>query len=366
MTTSKDRSSYSAFAAVDNLASKPALGSDGAASWQEFRKKSGTVLSRGVAPSAPLKKADKLGTGFSSIQEERKHEEKVRLEGGDATMHSGYTTFKRKQDQGEIEDRKRRKLIESRTRPEKVKYFIKADTFEGWKMDYIFTTKDRGTGYYWDGMDSLKRLRGEDVSYMTKSTKSKENEGGDNGEEATDHDNESTPKKDKKKKKKKDKKDKKSSSSLQAVPDDPNNPMEQVLNAMRRRTEILSQAHTESKSSQISLETKAALTGSMTMNTIQNIESSIANEKQKAELAKYNWEVATDPSMGKTYYFSRKTGERQWDNPIEKLKATNADSDLPDGWRSALDAAGRTYYYHRESGNTSWEKPTKVVIDGLT
>ena len=121
----KERNSYSAFASVDSLASKAILGSDGAASWQDFRKNSGIKhMSKGIAPHAPLKKADKLGTGLKSIDEERRHEEKMRREGKDAEMYSGYTTFKRKHDQAEIEEKKRRKLIQERVRPDKVKYFI--------------------------------------------------------------------------------------------------------------------------------------------------------------------------------------------------------------------------------------------------
>ncbi len=364
MSFDQKHNAYSAFSSVDDLAAKPALGSDGAASWQDFRKNSGKVVSKGVAPVAPMKKADRLGTGFRTIQEERENEEKVRKEAGDADMYSGYTTFKRKQDRAEIEERKRRKMIESRTRPEKAKYYIKADTFEGWKEDYVFTTRNRGPGYYWDGMDSLKKLRGEDVSFMKGSDDSQVDEEGGSKPSIQEGSNDNDQLEQKKEKKKKKKGKKKKSSSINAIADDPNHPMEQVLNAMRRRTEVLSRGP-DGNSSQISLEAKAALSGSMIISSIQNIESSIDNEKQKTELAKYGWEVATDPSTGKTYYFSRKTGERQWDNPLEKLKAKNI-ATLPDGWRSAEDASGRTYYYHRESGKTSWEKPTKIVINGLT
>jgi len=54
-----------------------------------------------------------------------------------------------------------------RVRPEGATYFIKAETFDGWKEDYVFTTKKgRGTGYFWDGMDSVKKLGGGSVEVM--------------------------------------------------------------------------------------------------------------------------------------------------------------------------------------------------------
>jgi hypothetical protein len=348
--------SFSAFASVDALASKPVLGSDGAASWQEFRQsKTSGFVSKGTAPHIPLKRADKLGTGFKSIDEERRNEKKVREEGNDAEMNSGYTTFKRKHDRAEIEERKRRKLIEERVRPDKVKYYIPAETFEGWKEDYIFTTRDRGTGYYWDGMDSLKKLKG-----IEDSTSTSGQSGNTNEVDSSKQSNSDSKKQKKKKKKKKDKKD--ANQSSQAIEEDTNNPMEQVLNAMRRRTEILTRP--PGSSNQILMETRAALTGTISSSTVQNLEMANDNQNMATELAKYNWEIATDPSSGKVYYFSRKTGERQWDSPIEKLKkaanATTLDDVLPDGWRPALDAVGKTYYYHRESGKTSWEKPTNT------
>eukprot|EP00551_Chaetoceros_affinis_P004469 CAMPEP_0203673576 /NCGR_PEP_ID=MMETSP0090-20130426/13051_1 /ASSEMBLY_ACC=CAM_ASM_001088 /TAXON_ID=426623 /ORGANISM="Chaetoceros affinis, Strain CCMP159" /LENGTH=370 /DNA_ID=CAMNT_0050539265 /DNA_START=33 /DNA_END=1142 /DNA_ORIENTATION=- len=366
---SKDYSSHSAFSSIDALASKPILGSDGAASWQEFRNQSKsssassggngggiakrTMMSRGTAPHMPVKKTDKLGTGFRSIAEEREHEEKMRDESNDAKMNSGYTTFKRKQDRAELMERKKRKMIEERIRPDDVKYFIPAETFQGWKEDYVFTTKSRGVGYYWDGMDSLKKLNGVE-SYVGSGVSTGEGNA----------DNSSAPTKetgdviDSKLKKKKKKKKKKKDGITASDEVDTNNPMEQVLSAMRRRTEL--QSRPPGSSNQIAMETKAVLTGTISLSTLQNSVQSatILNGSETAELARYDWEAAVDPSSGKTYFFSRKSGERQWDNPIEKLRRSQGSHDtgdkLPDGWRPAKDAAGRTYYYHRESGKTSW------------
>jgi hypothetical protein len=358
MSRDKIESAYSAFASVDALASKPILGSDGAANWQEFRTKNkDAVISKGTAPHAPLKKADRLGTGFQSVKEERSHEEKVREEGNEARMNSGYTTFKRKQNQGDIEEKKRRKMIEERIRPDKVKYFIAAITFEGWKEDYIFTTRERGTGYYWDGMDSLKKLRGEQCSNVV---------AGNTKVYAASIDTiDEDPKPKKKKKKSKKGKNEISHSSSHAPEEGAktNNPMEQVLNAMRRRTEIVNRP--PGSHSQDTQETKATLTGTKSSSTFGNVNSIIDMESLKSQLAMFNWEVANDPNSGKLYYFSRKSGERQWENPLANLKngsvnnnEYSADCTLPYGWRSAQDSIGRTYYYNRESGKTSWEKPT--------
>mmetsp|Transcript_246 Transcript_246/g.327 ORF Transcript_246/g.327 Transcript_246/m.327 type:complete len:352 (+) Transcript_246:84-1139(+) len=347
----KEANSYSAFSAVDSLVSKPVLGSDGAASWQQFRK-SNTTNSRGVAPHMPLKKADKLGTGFKSIDEERRHEENMREEGNDAKMNSGYTNFKRKVDRAEIEEKKRRKMVEERIRPEKAKYFISAATFEGWKEDYIFTTRDRGIGYYWDGMDSVKKLLGKDDWDVGVISGLKEGSSADMDKS--------------KKQKKKKKKKKKVKSEGDEVSN--HNPMEQIINAMRRRNEILSgprQPATSESTAQTAImgDTKTILSGSKSTSSTQFEHSSSEIQNLSALLSKYKWEVATDPSSGKPYYFSRQTGTRQWDNPLEKLiseenSRPKDDALLPDGWRAIKDAVGKTYYYHRESGKTSWEKPS--------
>ena len=77
-----------------------------------------------------------------------------------------------------------------------------------------------------------------------------------------------------------------------------------------------------------------------------------------------------------SFFFFRKTRERQWDNPLKKLKSaantatslsisissSSSDEKLPDGWRPAKDAVGKTYYYNRESGKTAWDKPTRNTL----
>lgn len=148
--------SFSVFSSIDAMVSKPVVGSDGAASWQEFSRQ-GKHKSRGQAPHAPLHKVDRI-SGIQSIEDERKYEQKNRQEQGHKPMGCGYSVFKRKHDLSEIESKKRKKLIIERKRPENVSYFLPSATFVGWKEDYVYTTRDSGTGYYWDGADSVKKL----------------------------------------------------------------------------------------------------------------------------------------------------------------------------------------------------------------
>lgn len=285
--------SYDAFSSVDKLVAKPVVGSDGAAAWQDFRKVSKQLSSHeSVAPSMPLKKTDRLA-GTTSLDDERRIESQVRKETGEAAVGEGYTVFKRKNTAQQAAERKKRKQIENRIRPAEKKYYIAAETFEGWKFDYIFTTRDRGTGYYWDGTDSVKKMHGEELPRETE--------------------NEVVEQEEKPKKKRK----KQKQAVAPVIVEDPNNPMEQVANAIRRRNEAL----------------HAAPMG-----------------------LPAGWEVATDSSSGKTYYFCRATGERQWDRPT--ALSTVVVPSLPPGWSVAKDAnTGKEYFYHT-NGETKWERPT--------
>ena len=155
-------SSFDAFSKVDQLVSKPVYGSETIASWQSFRKDHGPKHPSS-APKAPLKKADKLSTGFNTWEEERAHEGEIRREAGHAATNSGYQLFndEHKKKAEEAAERKRKARIEARIRPDDKEYLIPSKTFEGWKFDYVFTTKNGTTGYYWDGMDSIKKENGE-------------------------------------------------------------------------------------------------------------------------------------------------------------------------------------------------------------
>ncbi|CAB9498031.1 WW domain [Seminavis robusta] len=317
------QSSYDAFNSVDKLVSKPILGSDGAASWQEFRndnKKTIYKNKESSAPLAPLKKADKLGSGLTSWSEERSREEVARQEAGHAELGKGYTNFKAKNEDPQA--RKEKKRIEERRRPDNIEYFLPAKAFDGWKWDYIFTTKeDRGTGYYWDGSDSLKRLKGElpatagpdnlitslqknttDDTDEAVSTTTTTTTAGKHNRSTEGGDDEQVKAKKKKKRKK----------AAPVIVDDPNNPLEQVQAAIRKRNERLG----------------------------------ISNDDGLPD----GWEAAPDPSTGKVYYFHRQSGTRQWEKPKNER--------LPEGWNVAQDkTTGKTYYFHT-SGETRWEKPT--------
>lgn len=325
--TSSSYSSYDAFASVDELVSKSVLGSDGAASWQAFR--SSKDHSRDVpalhrpsaAPKAPLKRADKLGTGFTSWEEEREHEERIRKSAGHATAGAGYTVFKKKDEAGEAAERKRQAQIKARIRPDDQEYFIPSKVFKGWKFDYIFTTRPErgGTGYYWDGMDSIKQLDGTLTVVEGKNASTPPHNDSKATSTISMEDKEKIPSSEPKKKKRK--KDK-----GPVILHDPNNPLEQVHAILARRNQQL----------------LGMVTAAPTATTDQTLAD--------------GWETASDPESGRVYYFNRTSGERRWEKP-EKQNPTN-DETLPEGWKSAIDSAsGKTYFYHATTGETKWEKP---------
>jgi len=158
------------FTNVDKLVSKPVLGSDGAAKWQEWKNSTTCATTRknhiSTAPEMSIKRNDRLGTGMSSLEEERNYENNIRKEGGFKMIGEGYCNFKRKK-VDEIEENLNGL---KRIRPNDVPYYLVSEKFEGWKKDYIFTTRTpRGIGYYWDGMDTWK----EKVSGKCKKSTSK-------------------------------------------------------------------------------------------------------------------------------------------------------------------------------------------------
>jgi hypothetical protein len=304
--SASEAAAYDAFNAVDKLVSKPVLGSDGASRWQNFRQdkvNKQLVARQSVAPMAPLKSNDRKA-GFGSWKEERQNEAAVRTASGEAALNAGYTVFQTKNDNEEATRRKHEKLIRKRIRPEDEPYFISApgDTFLAFKFDYVFTTKEKKTGYYWDGMDSVKRLDQGDSPADDTNTHGKK-------QEETAETNSATTEQPKKKKRKKVK--------APVIIDDPNNPMEQVAAAIQRR--------------------QLAVTGA----TSGGAAGGAA------------WETALDPTSGKTYYFCRATGERKWEKPEPETLP------LPLGWQSAKDPnTGNEYFYHAATGETRWERPS--------
>lgn len=341
--TSSSKSSFTVFSEVDESVAKPVLGSDGAARWQDFKQVSKLRTTSSVAPALPLKKLDRA-LGMTSLRDEQANEAKIRKEAGDREAGSGYTDFKRNSDHEEAAERKRRKLITERMRPDDMSYFLQAETFEGYKFDYVFTTRDtRGTGYYWDGMDSLKKELGQPPTHSTN------NEGGENGDDTA-----GTTKKSKTKKKKK----KKVREPIFAPESDEFNPMEQVAQAILRRNQAMGAPHASLQTVDHTRADAAAL--GVDSSILNSAQSTASSQTLEPELVAAGWESAKDPNSGKTYYFKRSTNERSWGKPIVPKSAVgeNNDGQLPDGWKSTKDQnSGKVYYYHT-SGKTSWQKPT--------
>lgn len=322
-------SSFSVLNDVDDQTSKAVLGSDGAARWQTFREEGGRKINAtsSVAPAIPLKRLDRA-LGTKSISDERAAEARIRRDAGDRELGSGYTEFKRKNDHEEIAAEKKRKLILDRCRPDEMPYFLAAETFEGWKFDYVFSAKSRGIGYYWDGWDSMKRELGEEQTAE------------DTSKLADD------PRGDKDKSKTKSKKKKRRKIIQETVVEDDSNPMEQVAQALRRKQAALNTNPLQSR--EVSVSDAVAL-GAMC--------KTVAKESLPD-----GWESASDPTSGKTYYFCRSTGQRSWTKPVsndKKVRNENNDGkDLPEGWKSAKDTTSSNIYYYHSDGRTSWTKPT--------
>lgn len=319
-------SSFSVLNDVDEQTSKSVLGSDGAARWQDFKQGSKIkVTSKSVAPAIPLKKLDRA-LGTKSISDERATETRIRKDAGDRELGAGYTEFKRTNDHEEIAAEKKRKLIMDRFRPDDMSYFFPAETFEGSKFDYVFSTKSRGTGYYWDGWDSMKRELGEEKPDSTKDTISDTliTQG--------------NPKVKKKKKKKR---------KLQEtnVESDEWNPMEQVAQALRRKQAALNAA-APSQRREFSVSDAVALGASS-----NELKSAAKETLSESEALPSGWESAKDLNSGKTYYFCRTTAERRWTTPVS--------NELPAGWKSSKDSnSSKLYYYNSADGRTSWTKPS--------
>ena len=347
MASSAKKSSYTAFNEVDESVAKPVLGSDGAARWQDFKGKSNVSTTfSSVAPTMPLKKLDRV-LGTKSIRDEHLNEAKIRKEAGHRVAGAGYIEFKRKTDVDEIAERKRAKLVMDRIRPDDAPYFFEAETFEGYKFDYVFTTRDtRGTGYYWDGMDSLRKELGQPSTFTITTT------------DIVDEDTSKTSKSKKKRKKVR---------KAEYIPEiDEFNPLEQVSQAILRRKQAM-EAPSSNLLAIVTNNTKAADAAALGADSsVFHMASNTAPQSQlEPELVADGWESATDQTSGKVYYFKRSTNERSWKKPetIPKPAKENIDEEqLPNGWKSATDqSSGKLYYYHT-SGETSWTKPQPIDV----
>jgi hypothetical protein len=345
--SSSTTSAYTAYNAVDELVAKPVFGSDGAKKWQSFAqstlKQQQHIHSKSVAPTAPLKAIDRA-TGFTSWKEEREYSNQIRQSDDKNTTSSGYTNFTQKgnhQNNNELSS-KERKRIERRIIGENQEYFIPSSTFVGWKFDYVFTTRmeTHGTGYYFDGMDSIKLLRGQiskdnipsSAKVMTlvpseAGTETKRRLAGDNTDTAATASSDigaTTPISKKKKKIK---------NLPPVIVNNPNHPLEQIAAILAQRQQQQQQP-------------------------------------TSSELLPMGWECAKDTVTGKQYYFNRTTGERTWElpksiiNDSSKTETTTGISNYNEKlthscWNVTKDpTSGKEYYYNSQTGETSWEKPT--------
>ena len=379
---------YSSFASIDATTSKPIYGSDGAASWQQFQSTS-SYTSSNIAPSLPSKHTDRI-LGRLNRSQEVAYENTLRRESGEALVGSGYQTFKRKRNAEEDLQRKREKFILMRKRPEKTKYYLRVEsgTFEGWKKDYVFTTRESGTGYYWDGMDSFRELTakqaGEDIE------KDKNDKGVSEASSSTAIETQpdkevvssqttqdavaaavSKPKKKKKKKKK------------ASVHDGPINPhdipdqvpdnltAQSIQTALQRKAEYIAKhsqqplIHTTdpSQATHVGMSQEKGRTCALAEQAILMGQVSIANASHHASTSSnsnttndssslpHGWERAKDPTTHQTYYFHRGTGERSWNCP-------SSQTSLPEGWKETMTQDGNVYYFHPD-GRTTWTRPTK-------
>ena len=321
--TTTPRNAYDAFSSVDAMVSKPVMGSDGAASWQQFQQQQkgtfSSVRSSSSAPKAPLKKTDRAA-GFTSWDDERRTEQQIRQQSGHAELHAGYTTFRTKDDDKGV-SKKEQKRIKQRIRPDDKDYFIPSKTFQGWKHDYIFTTRENhGTGYFWDGMDSYKQL----LSGQTSGTSTNDIDNNEKNGTAplsnTTSTTRTTSSEDPTDNRPKKKKRKKIKAAGPVIVENPDNPLEQVAAILQKRQQ-----------------------GTSTGPPLPA-----------------GWQATWDAASQKTYYFCRETGQRQWERPTASNETAKTDdaTSLPEGWSTATDtASGKTYYYNAKTGETKWERP---------
>ena len=339
---SSSSSAYTAYNAVDDLVAKPVFGSDGAKKWQSFAQATQQQqhIQRGhsVAPTAPLKAIDRA-TGFTSWKEERDYSNQIRHSDDHTknTTLSGYTNFTQKANHDHEMSSKERKRIERRIIGENQEYFIPSTTFVGWKFDYIFTSRieTHGTGYYFDGMDSLKLLNGQiskdDIPSSAKVLSTTSTETNDSTKKRTTSastvtTDEATTNILPTKKKKKTK------HAAPIIVNNPNHPLEQIAAILAQRQQQQSSSSSES--------------------------------------LPVGWECAKDSTTGTTYYFNRTTGARTWESPaapsnriiaaVTNNSSSSSSTDKNDSneWKVTMDpTSGKEYYYNIQTGETSWEKP---------
>lgn len=304
---------YDVFHKVDELVSKPVTGSTQALHWQTFRNahKTETRSSHSAAPTAPLSKSQRAA-GFASWKDEQEHETRLRQQRNEAPLHQGYTTFQETQQPSSALTKKQIKCISNKIRPDDKEYFIPAATFQGSKFDYVFTTRpERGTGYYWDGSDSLKQLH--------KRLSSKD---GAEREEGTEM----------------------AKNKRQEVGDTTKGQENKPVRTKKPRIQ-------------------APTTVEISNHPLEQINAMLQSRQKELLTLPPGWEQAIDVATKQPYYFNRATGERSWEKPkcVNTLNPTHSSNTAGESdWLSAMDAVtGKTYYYNA-AGETRWDDPRMI------
>eukprot|EP00262_Sarcandra_glabra_P017746 TRINITY_DN6179_c0_g1_i1.p1 TRINITY_DN6179_c0_g1~~TRINITY_DN6179_c0_g1_i1.p1 ORF type:complete len:557 (-),score=128.05 TRINITY_DN6179_c0_g1_i1:603-2273(-) len=75
------------------------------------------------------------------------------------------------------------------------------------------------------------------------------------------------------------------------------------------------------------------------------------------------WVEAKDPASGSVYYYNEKTGQSQWESPVEITGKPQRPSlsSLPQEWIEAIDdSTGHKYYYNTKTHASQWEHPNSL------
>ena len=372
-----------AFRKVDDLVSKPILGSDGAQAWQSFAESeqgnraqkqkqqqrigsSSSSAAASGAPQAPLK-AQERAMGYQTWQDEQRDEAKRRNDGTGGTKTTGtptYTHFKQKQPQPHQKKRKN----DPRGDLHQEKNEIDNDDHDGDRK--ITSATDAAT----------------DDAATDAAATAKDHEG-DHNVDVVDHDGTAIMKRNKSKR------NKSKTTQKPIILHDPMHPLEQVSAAMM----MIQQQQLQHQSQQRASTTTTTTTSTSTRNHV------VGRDDAPNDALPDGWKCTTDPNTGEVYYYQSITGQTSWTKPTNphtttttKKKAkrdgdicdddhdhkattagtttttyTNTTTNettltLPDGWTTAIDATtGKTYYYHIPTQITQWDPPNSSTTQYL-
>eukprot|EP00977_Amphora_coffeiformis_P015023 scaffold4292_cov114-Amphora_coffeaeformis.AAC.2 len=299
-----------AFKKVDDLVSKPILGSDGAQAWQNFAKsEQGNKAqqqqqklnsSSGGAPQAPLK-AQERAMGYKTWQDEQRDEAKRRNDTGETTEGITYTHFKQKQPQ-----KKRKNTTEASA---------------GENLD-----DDQDDNHY--------AVQDDDNNDSEKPTQIIANE---KSSAAVDDDV-----------RKPNKKSKRRTVAVPTIVHDPTHPLEQVAAAMIQRSTTVTNddmdddlpdgwkcAHDPNTNKRYYYQSttgQTSWTKPTAANSATTTTATTSNDDDAAPLASITlalpdgWTTAIDPTTGKTYYYHAPTQITQWDPPNSFAAATTTNT----------------------------------------